>query len=347
MHRFSYLQASSLQAAQRNLTDDGKTLLKAGGIDVLDMLKEYLVTPDKVINLKSVPGLDTIQFDAQQAVTIGALVTLQQIASHPQLQTSHRCLTQAAEEIATPQIRNVATVGGNICQRPRCWYFRSEDYPCRKKGGLVCFAQRGENENHAIFGNSVCAMVHPSGMGVALLALDASVGIYDGKKIRQVPMSQFFVTPETNLLRETILKPTEIITSIHIPPTNPQRRSLYIKQKHKESFDWPLLELAIVMDIHQNQCQQSRIVLGSVAPVPWRVPLVEQAIQGKALTEATARQAAQLVRQGASPLQHNAYKLPLAENLLTRSLVQLAQSSPPSPSPQLPATNPPSPTPSR
>lgn len=327
MHRFTYFNASSLQAAQRNLTEDGKTLLKAGGIDVLDLLKEYLVTPEKIVNLKTIPGLDTIQVDPKQGTTLGALVTLEQISTHPQLQTHYACVAQAAAAIATPQIRNVATLGGNLCQRPRCWYFRSEDYPCRKKGGRICFAQFGENEFHAIFGNTTCAMIHPSAMAVALLAWDASVTIFDGKTMRQTPLAQFFATPEQNILQETILKPTEIITSIHLPPGKPQQRSLYLKQKQKESFDWPLIELAIVAHVEHNLCQQARVVLGAVAPIPWRLPLVEQAIQGKALTESHARQAAQQVRQGANPLQHNAYKLPLAENLLAGALTQLGQPS--------------------
>lgn len=344
MHSFSYLHASSLQAAHRHLTNDGKTLLKAGGIDVLDLLKERLVTPDKIVNLKTVPGLDTIHIDTTRSVTIGALATLQQIADHSELQGLFPCLTEAAGLVATPQIRNAATLAGNLCQRPRCWYFRSEDYPCRKKGGKICYAQFGQNENHAIFGNTTCAIVHPSGTATALLALDATLSVYDGKIVRQVPLSQFFVTPETDVQRETILKPTEIITSITLPYPSPQRRSLYFKQKQKESFDWPLMEVAVVVDIDQGQCQRARVVLGSVAPIPWRVQRVENAIQGKSLTEANAAAAAQHVRHGARPLQHNGYKLPLAEALVARALVQLGQNQSTTQPTTQPATRP---TPSR
>ncbi|MCK6510941.1 xanthine dehydrogenase family protein subunit M [Myxococcota bacterium] len=333
MHRFEYANAASLQAAQEQLKADG-SVIKAGGIDLLDLLKEHLIQPARLVQLKSIPELSNVHFDPQRGLSIGPMLTLAQTIQHPLIKQHTPSLVQAAQAIATPQIRNLATLGGNLCQRPRCWYFRSEDFHCFKKGGRRCFAQEGENINHAIYNNTLCAMVHPSGIAGPLVALGASVTLLkppapDRRLIKTkplphqtqtLPIEDFFTPPERSLLRETILGPQDILTHIHIPPRSSHSRDLYLKQKHKESADWPLAEIAVSAEIEQGRCKSLRVVLGSAAPTPWRSKAVEDAILGKPLDDKHIQQAAKAVRQDAKPLAQNAYKLDLFETLVARAL---------------------------
>lgn len=325
MNRFEYVNASSIKSAAEQLAKDGSVRVKAGGIDLLDELKERTIAPRRLVNIKSIPDLDFIKVDADGSLRIGSLVTLARVAADKEVRTRCLALSEAALGAATPQIRNVATLGGNICQRPRCWYYRSEEFNCLKKGGDLCYAQNGDNRFHAVFGNSLCAIVHPSATAVALSALEARVKVTDGVKERAIEIDKFFVTPEQDITRENVLKPNDIVTEIVVPKLGANARSFYIKQKEKQSFDWPLADVAVVMEMDGQVCKQARVVMGSAAPVPWRATAVERALTGKRIDEGVARAAAKLAIEGARALAHNGYKLPLLEALVARALVGAAR----------------------
>src|SRR5947209_10695641 len=217
MNRFAWADARSLQQAIDLSSQDG-AVLKAGGVDLLDLLKEGIAEPKQIVNIRNLQGLDRIT-ETSDGISIGPLVTLAQIADNPALRQRYPALSDAALWAATPQIRNMATAGGNLLQRPRCWYFRHEDFHCRKKGGTRCFAQDGENQYHAIFDNRTCAIVHPSGLAVPLVAFGAQIELTTPKGKRIVELEKFFITPEQDVHRENSIAPDEMLTAImlHAP----------------------------------------------------------------------------------------------------------------------------------
>jgi len=306
-----------------------KTVIKAGGVDLLDLLKEGLVTPTRLVNLRTVRGLDEIVDDAKTGLRLGPMVTLARIADDPAVQGRYRALAEAAGHAATPQIRNMATVGGNLLQRPRCWYFRSESFACKKKGGDRCFALEGENAYHAIFGNRVCAIVHPSSAACALTALGAKLELTGPRGRREVALEAFFVTPEQDVQRESSIGADEVITEIRVPAPAEGQTSAYHKQGEKESFDWPIAEVAVVLQ-RQGQGKEglvtrASVILGAAAPVPHRARAAEDALMGKAINEETARAAAKAALQGATPLAQNGYKLPVFEAVIRRTILRAAE----------------------
>lgn len=306
--------------AQLRESGDGKVMLKAGGVDVIDRLKEGLDKPTRLVNIRNIAGLDKITEDAS-GVKIGPMVTLAQLDESPVIRRKYTALADAAGHAATPQIRNQATVGGNLLQRPRCWYFRSQDFHCLKKGGARCFAQEGENEYHAVFGNKVCAIVHPSAAGVALMALGAKLEITGGRGKREVAIENFWVRPEDDIRRENSLGADEVITSINIPAQGAGVTSAYMKIGEKESFDWPISEVAAVIEMSGANVGKASIILGAAAPVPLRLRQVEAALAGKPLNEESARAAAALATQGATPLDNNEYKLPIIQTMVRRTIL--------------------------
>ena len=215
----------------------------------------------------------------------------------------------------------MATLGGNLLQRPRCWYFRNELTYCRKKGGEKCYAQEGENQYHAIFNNGLCAIVHPSGTATALVAYNAKIEITgkDGK--REVDLEKFFQPPTADLHRENILDPGEVVTEIRIPAPAENVKSHYIKQGEKESFDWPICEIAVLIEKDGDTCKRASIVLGAASPVPYRAVETEKALTGKKIDATLAREAAKATLKNATPLAMNQYKIPLFENLMTRAIL--------------------------
>src|SRR3954469_13889549 len=232
MNAFEWADASSVDEVF-TLTVKGAAI-KAGGVDLLDLMKEGLAAPNRVVNIRNIPGLDQIKETKDGGLEIGPLVTVAQVAEHPMIRQKYAALASSAEQIATPQIRNMATMGGNLLQRPRCWYFRNALTHCRKKGGEKCFAQEGENQDHAIFNNGLCAIVHPSGVAVPLVAMGAKVELTSPKDKREVLLEEFFVLPSENLHSENKLAPDEIVTAIRIPPLPSGARTHYIKQMEKE-----------------------------------------------------------------------------------------------------------------
>jgi len=324
MNRFEWVNPSSLEQAV-GLLGSGAAV-KAGGIDLMDLLKERLIEPKRLVNLRAVPGLDRIEA-GPEGLRLGPLVTLSRLADDPAVNGPYRALAEAAGHAATPQIRNMATVGGNLLQRPRCWYFRSESFACRKKGGSRCFAIEGENAYHAVMGNKTCAAVHPSAAGVALIALGARLELMSPEGRREVALESFFVAPETDVRRENNLGEREIISKIIVPPPPAGGRSAYIKQGEKESYDWPLAEVAVSLEQEGGRCKKASIVLGAAAPVPYRARAAEAILAGKAIDEATAREAAKAALSGATPLSQNAYKLKIFEAVVRRTILAAHGSS--------------------
>src|SRR5690349_21470979 len=216
MNRFEWVNATSVDQALASVISGSS--FKAGGIDLLDLMKDGIAAPPRLVNIRNIDGLNQIA-ETSQGLTIGPLATLSAIEEHPVIQKKYAALAEAASRAATPQIRNMATLGGNLAQRPRCWYFRSEDFQCRKKGGKHCFAQDGENDYHAIFDNRTCAIVHPSGLAVPLVAFNARLQITSPKGKREVLLEDFFISPELDVTRENILQPDELITAITVPAT--------------------------------------------------------------------------------------------------------------------------------
>jgi xanthine dehydrogenase YagS FAD-binding subunit len=316
MNKIQWVEAHSVTDAISHL--DGNSLVKAGGIDIIDRLKEGIDTPAALVNIRNIAGLDQITEDAN-GVTIGPNVTLAQLDEHELIRGSYTALADAAGHAATPHIRNVATIGGNILQRPRCWYFRNEQFHCLKKGGGHCFAQEGENDYHAIFGNRVCAIVHPSAVSVALTALGAHLELTGKKGKRDIPIDTFFVRPEEDVHRENRLGADELITAIRVPKPAQGSRSAYMKLGEKESFDWPLAEVAVVLGA------KPAVVLGAAAPVPWRALSAERVLANNQITEDVARAAAKAALQGATPMSNNFYKLPIFEAVVRRTILAAAR----------------------
>jgi xanthine dehydrogenase YagS FAD-binding subunit len=314
--RFEWQDARTIEDAIAALDD--KSMVKAGGIDVMDRLKEGLDSPARLVNIRTIQGLDQIREDAT-GLHVGSMVTLDQLEKNDIVRARYPALAQAAGAAATPHIRNVATVGGNILQRPRCWYFRSEQFHCLRKGGDVCFAQAGENEYHAIFDNQMCAIVHPSAVAVALVALGATLDLTGKSGKRQVQIEDFFVRPEEDVHRENRIAPDELLTDITIPKPPNGSRSAYTKLGEKESFDWPIAEVAVVLGA------KPAVVLGAAAPIPWRAAAAEPLLSGPSIDEETARAAARAAVQGATPLSGNIYKLPVFETVVRRTILAAAK----------------------
>jgi xanthine dehydrogenase YagS FAD-binding subunit len=297
----------------------------AGGQDLLTTMKEYISRPTRVVNLKSIRGLDRIESDGKGALRIGALVTLNQLAEDALVQKSFPGLAEAAHSVGTPQIRNLGTVGGNLCQRPRCWYFRLEEVVCLKKGGSECYAATGENKYHAIFGGGPSYIVHPSDLAPMLLALGASVNVTGGDGKRTIPLDKFFTLPsDGNLRRENVLQNEEIITDVLVPASKFASNSTYLKFKERDSMDFAISAVAAAVTIGANKTiSEARIVLGGVAPVPWRVPKAEAALVGKTMNKDLLAEVAKTALQGAEPLAKNAYKIPLTQTLVRRALAKV------------------------
>ena len=315
MNSFTWIEPTDVASAIAAGAQHG-ALFKAGGVDVTDLMKEHVAQPTTLVNLRRVAELDFLR-EEQGTLAIGPLVTLARLGDDPRVVKGAAALAQAARAAATPQIRNLATLGGNLAQRPRCPYFRSELFHCRRKGGSECFAIQGENQDHAVFDNDRCAIVHPSGTATALVALRASLKLKGPRGDRTLPIEQFFVRPEQDVTRENVLSPGELIVEVRVPTG---RRSDYVKLMQKQSFDWPVADAAVSFDLDSGSVRDPRVVLGAAAPIPWRATGAERALAGAKLTDATVRAAARLATQGATPLDKNKHKIPALQAAVLRSL---------------------------
>lgn len=318
MKAFVYHQPKTVADAVRLL--QGGAVAIAGGQDLLGAMKDGLFEPTSVVNLKSLPGMREIK-QTSSGLQIGALVTLSEIAEHRIIREQYTALAEAAHSVATEQIRNVGTIGGNLCQRPRCWYFRDPHVQCLKKGGDQCYAVRGDNRYHAIIGPGPCYIVHPSDCAPALIALGAKVVVQGPKGTRTLDLNRFFQMPNVNLRGENVLQPGELVTQIQLPSPKPGTRSTYLKVREKDSFDWALVSAAIALQVSGGVCRAASVVLGGVAPIPYESPQAARALVGKAVNAQTATAAGRAAVANATPLEMNAYKVAMAQTVVKRAVL--------------------------
>ncbi len=297
--------------------------IAGGGSDLLGMVKERLVTPDVIVHLKSIKGLDQVAQESGGA-RIGGLITLDSLSSHPLIRRQYAVLAEAAETVATPQIRNVGTLAGNVCQRPWCWYYRN-GFHCFKAGGNQCFSITGENQFHAIFGGGPSFIVHPSDTAPALVALDAKFRIAGPAGEYTVSAADFFVLPKQNAARENALARDEVLAGVQLPAPRPGTRSTYHKVMDREAWTHAVVSAAVVLEMDNAVCRSARIVLGGVAPIPWRVEGAEHLLAGQRITPELAAKAGEAAVQGATPLGKNAYKVPLTKAVVARTVLELAR----------------------
>ena len=325
MQAFALIRPHSLGAARARVQEaPQQRLLRAGGVDLLDRIKEGLDVPEELVELASLRDDFGARMKALQPASaggweLGALVTLAQLAARDELGAGYQALREAAGSAATPGIRNLATLGGNLLQRPRCWYYRSAELVCLKKGGSACFAVNGENKYHAILGGGPSFIVHPSTLASALLALDARIEI-SGETTRIIPIAELFVGPKTDPKREHSLAPGELLVRVLLPAPGPAARSAYAVAKEKQSHDWPLAEAAVSLSLETGVMKQVRVVLGHVAPTPWRSREAEAVLADQKPSLELFQRAAAAALAPAKPLRHNAYKIPLAQGLLREAL---------------------------
>ncbi len=325
MKNFTYYEAASAEQAIGLLDSKwGKTELLAGGTDLLDLMKEYVAQPDKVVSLNGFGSSIGIKQGSRVVeATISASSTLAEIAAHPQLREHFPALTTAAGMIGGPQIRNMGTLGGNLCQRNRCWYFRDEHTSCLLKGGPKCFALDGDNRYHAVFTQGhPCVIVNPSTLAPALIALGATAEVAGPKAKRTVELARFFHAPTGPEEREHVLAPNEIVLSVTIPGKG--QRSASYEVRHKQSYDWPLVQAAVAFQLEDGKAKNVRIVLGHVAPTPILAANAAKALEGQTVNEGTAAEAGANAAKGAKPLAQNGYKVKLIEVAVKRAILTAA-----------------------
>lgn len=327
MKTFANSNARTLQEASRRSQEARKTGQHAsfagGGTDLLQLVKERIVNPDVIVNLKTIPNLNQVTRSAR-GVSIGGQVTLDALSRNEIIRRNYPVLAEAAGSVATPQIRNVGTIAGNVAQRPWCWYYRN-GFPCYKNGGNQCFSFAGENQFHAIFGGGPSYIVHPSDTAPALVALGATFRIVGPGGERKVAASDFFVLPRQNAAAENVLADDEVLASIDLPAAAPGARSHYFKVTDRETWTHAVVSAAMVLEMDGAVCRTAHIVLGGVAPIPWRLPNVEQMLVGQRITEELAVRAAETAVSGARALSKNAYKIPMTKGVVRRTLLQVAQ----------------------
>jgi xanthine dehydrogenase YagS FAD-binding subunit len=325
MNRFEVITPADLASASRILAEDGHAAL-AGGVDVLDLAKQNIAMPNALVNLKGLKELGGIEVRPSGELRLGATAKLSEVAEHPAVRAKFTALAEAAGEAATPQIRNLGTVGGNILQRPRCWYFRNPDVNCLKKGGDKCYAIGGLNRYHSILGGGPSYIVHPSNLAPALIAFRASAKIVGPGGERVVELEKFFTLPTVDPRRENLLKPGEIITEVIVPAPPANARSVYLEAREKQSFDWPLVSAAVVIDRTPGAktIRDARVVMGAVAPIPWRSLEAETVLKSGALDESLARAAAEAALKNAQPMSDNAYKVVIAKVIVRRAIMRAA-----------------------
>jgi xanthine dehydrogenase YagS FAD-binding subunit len=334
MNQFSWYEASSVDEALKevnatvseSLTKGGVNgaVLKAGGVDLLDLMKEGLVQPEKVVNIRNIESLRGITYDKKSGLRIGSNTTLGEMGDNEVIKSQYLALHQSVMHAATPQLRNMASLGGNLAQRTRCWYFRSADHPCFRKGGDTCFAKKGENEMHAILKNGGCCSVHASSIATALLVFDSRVEIMDseGKK-REVALDGFFVHPGDDASKENILKANELITAVILPPLKDNVKSFYIKKGPRESYDWALADVAVKAVMKGDQAKNVSVALGAAAPIPILSEAAAAALEGKSISEETAMNAGKKAMENAQPLAQNGYKVLLFESVIKHAVMGL------------------------
>jgi xanthine dehydrogenase YagS FAD-binding subunit len=320
MNGLQWIDATSVAEAVALLAAPD-TVAKAGGMDLLDLLKEGIVAPARIVNLQRIDALRGVQYSASGGLRLGALTTLAEIANHPSILQHYPALAAAAAHAATPQIRNAATIAGNLLQRPRCWYFRS---------GLFHAARdevgREQSQYGAIFDNAKSTMVHASTPATSLIAYDASVHVV-GKsgQPRAIALNDFLLPPDFDRDRDTRLASDEVVTHVSVPPVAAHTRAAYHKQTERESYDWPLCDVAVVLTFANGKVEAARILAGAVAPVPRRMTASEDLLLGREIDEHLAAEAGRAAVRGATPTGKNGYKVPVLQTVIRRTILAAAR----------------------
>ncbi len=314
--------SSPAVASQLHAEQTPRARFIAGGTDLLAQVKEGTLRAQTLVSLAGLPDMSGIESN-DDGLVIGALVTLTEIAGSSDVRQSCEVLAQAAESVASPQIRNVGTLGGNLCQRPRCWYFRSHLYYCRKKGGDTCYAADEQNKYHAILAGGPCHIVHPSDLAVVLISLGASVVIRDETGSHEMPIEDMFVLPSVDVMAETVLKPGEYVARVKIPKHSGDTRNVYLKAQERQAMDFPLASVAIALQVQDGVVTGARVTLGGVAPIPFRAPHVDDALIGQAVEHVDPDAIGSLAVRDAEPLSDNGYKVRLTASLVSRAIARL------------------------
>lgn len=329
MRGFNYYKVTTVTQAISLLTRfQEKASILAGGSDLLGRMKDRLEgpklqLPQHLLDIKGIKDLNAIT-EQKNGLKIGATTSLSDIASSPLVAGRYPLLAQAANDVAVPQIRNVGTLGGNLCQRPRCWYFRGKLFKdCLRKGGDNCYAPSGENQYHAIFPADNCCMVCPSDMATALTALGARAEIATPKGNKLIPIEQFYLKPEKNPLRETALAPAEMLLAVEIPAPAPGSKGIYLKLKERQAFDFAIASVAAIVTFKDGIISGARIVLGGVGPAPLRATDAEAALKGRKIRDAMGT-ACKAAVQGARPMSNNGYKVKAVKGVMEEALSALA-----------------------
>jgi xanthine dehydrogenase YagS FAD-binding subunit len=319
---FAYINPTNEKDAVAALsTQIEQSMPIGGGQDLLARMKDYVTQPDRIVNVKV--ALESTVTPLNGGLRIGAAMRMVDVAEHAQIARLYPAFSAAAIEVGTPQIRNQATVGGNINQRPRCWYYRNEEFVCFKKGGTQCFSPAGENQFHAILGGGPSYIVHPSSLAVPSVAYGATFRLAGPKGERMVAAADYFTLPRQALRMENVLAPDELLTHVILPAPGTVKSGHY-EVRYKESHDWPIAFATVLLTMNGANVQSARVVMGAVAPIPWRSPAAEQALGGKAINEETAAAAAEAALKDARPLSQNAYKVDVAKVAVKRAILRAA-----------------------
>ena len=327
MRTVGYVKATSWGQASQALKNNPKAKALAGGSDLLGWVKDGIQgkgapMPGTFVDIRTISGSDRIEVSGS-GLKIGALATLASIEGHPEVQKTYPLLAKAAAAAASPNIRNAGTIGGNVNQRPRCWFLRNTEFDCYKKGGDTCFAVTGNNTYHAILGGAKCFIVHPSDTAPALIALNASASISTPGGDKTVSFDKYFLGPQVDILRENILEHADLLAEIHIPAPKAETGMSFIKaQRRGQTYDFALANVATVINKSGGKVAEARIVLSGVAPTPFRATAAEEAIKGQIVDAKLAADAANRALADARPMTNNAYKVGLAKTLVTRSILE-------------------------
>jgi xanthine dehydrogenase YagS FAD-binding subunit len=320
MNTFQWIDARSVEEAVALLAtpaSHGATIAKAGGLDLLDLMKEGIVAPARIVNLQRIDALRGVQFTETAGLRLGALTTLAEIASDTTIRRNYPALAEAAAHAATPQIRNAATIGGNLLQRPRCWYFRNQLFHAAREE-----AGRDQSQYGAIFDNAKSTMVHASTPATALLAYGASVHVAGKQaKARTISLGDFLLPPDFDRDRDTTLASDEVLTHVSVPAVAAHTSAAYHKQTERDSYDWPICDVAVVLTTKDRKVETARIVAGAVAPVPRRMTASENLLLGREIDEQLAAEAARLAVRDATPTQRNDYKVQVLETVVRRTIL--------------------------
>ena len=321
MSLFAYARPKALGEALRLLKNG--TIALAGGTDLITLMRHGLAEPDALVDLTGIEGLRGITREKGRGIRIGALTALSDVEASADLLRSLPIVPESLRDAATPQIRNMGTVGGNLLQRNRCWYFRDEGVQCWLKGGKRCFAVDGENRYHAVIGAHECWIVSPSDLAPALIACDAEVELASSLGRRRIPLAGFYVAPSGKQRKEHAIRRGELITTVRIPEKALERKGTYVKAMERKAWSFAIVSVAAAARVRDGKASDVRLVLGGIAPIPWRVPAAEKVLDGTSLDDNACLAAADIVLKDATPLRDNGYKVTLARELVRRALRSL------------------------